>query len=112
MSHAPIPYSRQSVNEDDIRAVTDVLRSDFLTQGTQVPRFEAAFAACHGVAHAVAVSNATVALHLACLALGVGPGSRVWTSPNSFLASANCALYCGAKLDFVDIDPADRKSVV
>ena len=108
MSPAPIPYSRQSVNEDDIRAVTDVLRSDFLTQGTQVPRFEAAFAACHGVAHAVAVSNATVALHLACLALGVGPGSRVWTSPNSFLASANCALYCGAKVDFVDIDPATR----
>jgi len=108
MSNAPIPYSRQSVNEDDIRAVTEVLRSDFLTQGTQVPRFESAFAAIHGVAHAVAVSNATVALHLACLALGVGPGSRVWTSPNSFLASANCALYCGATVSFVDIDPTTR----
>jgi len=103
-----IPYSRQDITEADIAAVTAVLRSEFLTQGPAVPAFEAAFAARHQVPHAVAVSNATVALHLACLALGVGPGSRVWTSPNSFLASANCALYCGAAVDFVDIDPATR----
>ena len=108
MDSLAIPYSRQSVDEADIDAVVAVLRSDFLTQGAQVPRFEAAFAAAHGVAHAVAVCNATVALHLACLALGVKPGSRVWTSPNSFLASANCALYCGATVDFVDIDPLTR----
>ncbi|HSW04742.1 UDP-4-amino-4,6-dideoxy-N-acetyl-beta-L-altrosamine transaminase [Aquabacterium sp.] len=103
-----IPYSRQSITEGDIAAVTAVLRSEFLTQGAEVPRFEASFAALHRVAHAVAVSNATAGLHLACLALGVGPGSRVWTTPNSFLASANCALYCGATVDFVDIDPATR----
>jgi UDP-4-amino-4,6-dideoxy-N-acetyl-beta-L-altrosamine transaminase len=101
-----IPYSRQDVTEDDIAAVTAVLRSDMLTQGDEMPAFESAFAAAHGVAHAVAVSNATAALHLACLALGVGPGTRVWTSPNSFLASANCARYCGAEIDFVDIDAA------
>ncbi|MBP6899847.1 MAG: UDP-4-amino-4,6-dideoxy-N-acetyl-beta-L-altrosamine transaminase [Burkholderiaceae bacterium] len=103
-----IPYSRQDITEDDIAAVTAVLRSDFLTQGTEVPAFEADFARLHGVDHAVAVTNATAALHLACLALGVGPGTRVWTTPNSFLASANCALYCGAAIDFVDIDPATR----
>jgi UDP-4-amino-4,6-dideoxy-N-acetyl-beta-L-altrosamine transaminase len=103
-----IPYSRQGITEDDIAAVTAVLRSEFLTQGPAVPAFEAMFAAYHEVKHAVAVSNATAGLHLACLALGVGPGSRVWTSPNSFLASANCALYCGATVDFVDIDPATR----
>jgi UDP-4-amino-4,6-dideoxy-N-acetyl-beta-L-altrosamine transaminase len=103
-----IPYSRQSINEADIAAVAAVLRSDLLTQGTQVPAFEAAFAARHRVAHAVAVNSATSALHLACLALGVGPGSRVWTSPISFVASANCARYCGAHVDFVDIDPATR----
>jgi UDP-4-amino-4,6-dideoxy-N-acetyl-beta-L-altrosamine transaminase len=103
-----IPYSRQHITEDDIAAVTAVLRSEYLTQGPAVPAFEQAFAAYHHVKHAVAVSNATAGLHLACLALGVGPGSRVWTSPNSFLASANCALYCGARVDFVDIDPATR----
>ena len=103
-----IPYSRQEITEDDIAAVTAVLRSDFLTQGPQVPQFEAAFAARHDTPHAVAVSNATVGLHLACLALGIGPGARVWTSPNSFVASANCALYCGATVDFVDIDPLTR----
>lgn len=103
-----IPYSRQSIDEADMAAVTAVLRSDFLTQGSELPAFEAEFAAAHQVAHAVAMSNATVALHLACLALGVGSGSRVWTSPNSFLASANCALYCGATVDFVDIDPHTR----
>ena len=103
-----IPYSRQSITDADVAAVTAVLRSEFLTQGEQVPAFEAAFADRHQVKHAVAVSNATAALHLACLALGIGAGSRVWTSPNSFLASANCALYCGATIDFVDIDPATR----
>ena len=103
-----IPYSRQCITEDDIAAVSAVLRSEFLTQGPAVPAFEAMFAERHQVRHAVAVSNATVALHLACLALGAGPGTRVWTSPNSFLASANCALYCGAQIDFVDIDPSTR----
>jgi UDP-4-amino-4,6-dideoxy-N-acetyl-beta-L-altrosamine transaminase len=103
-----LPYSRQLVTEEDIAAVAEVLRSDFLTQGTVIPEFERAFAKAHDVPHAVAVSNATTALHLACLALGVGPGSRVWTSPNSFVASANCALYCGATVDFVDIDPRSR----
>jgi dTDP-4-amino-4,6-dideoxygalactose transaminase len=103
-----IPYSRQEITENDIAAVIAVLRSDFLTQGTQVPAFERAMAERHEVAHAVAMGNATQGLHLACLALGVGPGSRVWTSPNSFVASANCALYCGASVDFVDIDPKTR----
>ncbi|OYU75577.1 MAG: UDP-4-amino-4,6-dideoxy-N-acetyl-beta-L-altrosamine transaminase [Alphaproteobacteria bacterium PA3] len=96
------------MTDEDIAAVSAVLRSEYLTQGPALPAFEAAFAQRHQVAHAVAVSNATVGLHLACLALGVGPGDRVWTSPNSFLASANCALYCGATIDFVDIDPATR----
>ncbi len=103
-----LPYSRQEITEDDIAAVTAVLRSDLVTQGPVVQAFERGFAQAHGVGHAVAVSNATSALHLACLALGVGPGSRVWTSPISFVASANCALYCGATVDFVDIDPATR----
>jgi UDP-4-amino-4,6-dideoxy-N-acetyl-beta-L-altrosamine transaminase len=105
---APIPYSRQDVNEDDIAAVCRVLRSDFLTQGEVVPAFESAFAARHQVAHAVALTNATAALHIACLALGVGPGARVWTSPNSFVASANCALWCAATVDFVDIAAGSR----
>lgn len=109
MSLRPLPYSRQDISEADIEAVTAVLRSDFLTQGQELPAFEAEFAALHQVPHAIAVSNATAALHIACLALGVGPGSRVWTSPNSFLASANCALYCGATVDFVDIDAATRQ---
>ena len=104
----PIPYSCQTIAEADIAAVVAVLRSPFLTQGPEVPAFEAEFAAAHGVAHAVAVSNATAALHLGCLALGVGPESRVWTTPNSFLASANAARYCGATVDFVDIDPLTR----
>lgn len=103
-----IPYSRQQITEDDIAAVSAVLRSELITQGPVIPRFEQAFAARHAVAHAIAVSNATAALHLACLALGVGPETRVWTTPISFVASANCALYCGATLDFVDIDPATR----
>jgi UDP-4-amino-4,6-dideoxy-N-acetyl-beta-L-altrosamine transaminase len=101
----PIPYGRQDIDEHDIAAVVDVLRSDFLTQGPAVTAFESAVASYCGVDHAVAVNSATSALHLACLALGVGPGDRVWTAPNTFVASANCALYCGAEVDFVDIDP-------
>lgn len=100
-----IPYGRQDISEADIQAVVDILRSDFLTQGPAVPAFESAVAAHCGVQHAVAVNSATSALHLACLALGVGPGDWVWTSPITFVASANCALYCGAQVDFVDIDP-------
>jgi len=94
------------IDEDDIRAVVEVLRSDFLTQGPMVPRFEQGIAAYCGVPYVVAVNSATSALHLACLALDVGPGDTVWTSPNTFVASANCARYCGAGVDFVDIDPA------
>jgi UDP-4-amino-4,6-dideoxy-N-acetyl-beta-L-altrosamine transaminase len=103
-----IPYSCQNISDDDIAAVAAVLRSDYLTQGPAGPAFEAAFAQRHKVAHAIAVTNATAALHMGCLAFGVGPGSLVWTSPNSFIASANCALYCGADVDFVDIDPVTR----
>ena len=100
-----IPYGRQSISEADIQAVVDVLRSDFLTQGPVVPAFEQAVASyCHA-RHGVAASNATAALHIACLALGLGPGDALWTSPITFVASANCALYCGAQVDFVDIDP-------
>jgi UDP-4-amino-4,6-dideoxy-N-acetyl-beta-L-altrosamine transaminase len=101
-----IPYGRQTISDDDVRAVVAVLRSDFLTQGPVVPRFERAIADLCGVAHAVAVNSATSALHIACVALGVGSGDRVWTSPNTFVASANCARFCGAAVDFVDIDPA------
>lgn len=100
-----IPYGRQSISEDDIQAVVDVLRSDYLTQGPAVPAFESAVASYCKAKHAVAVNSATSALHIACLALGVGPGDIVWTSPITFVASANCALYCGAQVDFVDIDP-------
>ena len=99
-----IPYGRQDITQADIDAVTDVLHSDFLTQGPVVPRFEAAVAKRVGAAHAVAVNSATSALHIACLALDLGPGDLLWTSPNTFVASANCALYCGANVDFVDID--------
>jgi UDP-4-amino-4,6-dideoxy-N-acetyl-beta-L-altrosamine transaminase len=101
-----IPYGRQSITQADIDAVKAVLTSDFLTQGPQVPAFEAAIKGACNVEHAVAVNSATSALHIACLALGSGPGDAVWTSPNSFVASANCALYTGASVDFVDIDPA------
>ena len=100
-----IPYGRQHITEADIEAVVDVLRSDFLTQGPAVPAFERAVAAQVGVRHALAVSSATSALHIACLALGLGPGDRLWTVPNTFVASANCGRYCGAEVDFVDIDP-------
>jgi len=99
-----IPYGRQDISQSDIDAVVEVLRSDWLTQGPMVPRFEQAVADYAGASHAVAVNSATSALHIACLALGLGPGDRLWTSPNTFVASANCALYCGAKVDFVDID--------
>ena len=100
-----IPYGRQDINQADIDAVVAVLRSDFLTQGPAVPAFENAVASYCGVQHAVAVNSATSALHIACLALGVGKGDVVWTTPITFVASANCALYCGAIVDFVDIDP-------
>ncbi|MES2911981.1 MAG: UDP-4-amino-4,6-dideoxy-N-acetyl-beta-L-altrosamine transaminase [Pseudomonadota bacterium] len=100
-----MPYGRQDINQADIDAVTEVLRSDFLTQGPVVPMFEKAVADHCGAYRAVAVNSATSALHIACLALGVGPGDLVWTSPITFVASANCARYCGAEVDFVDIDP-------
>ncbi len=109
---ALIPYSCQDIGDEDIAAVVAVLRAPFLTQGPAVPKFEAQFAAMHGARHGVAVANATGALHIACLALGAGPGMRVWTSPNSFVASANCARYCGATVDFVDIDPRSRNMSV
>jgi UDP-4-amino-4,6-dideoxy-N-acetyl-beta-L-altrosamine transaminase len=100
-----IPYGRQDISEADIQAVVEVLRSDYLTQGPTVPAFEKCVSDyCH-VRFSVAVNSATSALHIACLSLGVGPGDTVWTSPVTFVASANCALYCGAKVDFVDIDP-------
>ncbi|MGX5659527.1 UDP-4-amino-4,6-dideoxy-N-acetyl-beta-L-altrosamine transaminase [Castellaniella ginsengisoli] len=100
-----IPYGRQDVTRADIDAVVDVLQSDFLTQGPRVPAFEQAIAAKVRAEYAVASNSATSALHLACLALGLGPGDLLWTSPITFVASANCALYCGAQVDFVDIDP-------
>lgn len=100
-----IPYGRQDISEDDIQSVMDVLRSDYLTQGPVVPAFENAVASYCDATHAVAVNSATSALHIACLSLGVGSGDWVWTSPITFVASANCALYCGARVDFVDIDP-------
>lgn len=100
-----IPYGRQDISQDDIQSVVDVLRSDCLTQGPVVPAFEKAVASYCGASHAIAVNSGTSALHIACLSLGVGPGDWVWTSPITFVASANCALYCGAQIDFVDIDP-------
>lgn len=100
-----IPYGRQDITQADIDAVVSVLRSDFLTQGPVVPAFEEAVASYCGTAHALAVNSATSALHIACLALGLGPGEWLWTSPITFVASANCGLYCGARVEFVDIDP-------
>ncbi len=100
-----IPYGRQDIRQEDIDAVVNVLQSDFLTQGPQVPLFEKAVAEKVGAKHGVAVNSATSALHVACLALGLSKGDWLWTSPITFVASANCALYCGAKVDFVDIDP-------
>jgi len=100
-----IPYGRQEITQQDIDAVVDVLKSDFLTQGPQVPLFEKAIKDAVNVEYVFAVNSATSALHIACLALGVGKGDVVWTTPITFVASANCALYCGADIDFVDIDP-------
>jgi UDP-4-amino-4,6-dideoxy-N-acetyl-beta-L-altrosamine transaminase len=100
-----IPYGRQDISQADIDAVVSVLQSDFLTQGPKVPAFEQAVASYCGTAHALAVNSATSALHIACLALDLGPGDWLWTTPNTFVASANCGLYCGAQVDFVDIDP-------
>ena len=100
-----LPYGRQTISEDDIRAVAEVLRSDFLTAGPLVDGSRQAFAEVVGARHAVAVSSATAALHLAVAATGLGPGDRLVTSPNTFLASANCAAYVGATPDFADIDP-------
>ena len=100
-----IPYGQQDISDADIEAVANVLRSDYLTQGKAVPAFESAISDYCAAQHAVAVNSATSALHIACLALGVGRGDVVWTSPITFVASANCALYCGAEVDFIDIDP-------
>lgn len=100
-----IPYGRQDITQEDIDTVVDVLRSDYLTQGPKVPEFEKSIQDYCGVAHAVAVNSATSALHVACLALNLGPGDEVWTSPITFVASANCARHCGANVGFVDIDP-------
>lgn len=101
-----IPYGRQDITQADIDAVVTVLQSDFLTQGPAVPRFERAVADHVGAGHALAMNSATSALHVACLALELGPGDVLWTTPITFVASANCALYCGASVDFVDIDPS------
>lgn len=100
-----IPYGKQDINQTDIDAVVDVLTSDFLTQGPKVPAFEQKVADHVGAKHALAVNSATSALHIACKALGLGVGDWLWTSPITFVASANCGLYCGAQVDFVDIDP-------
>jgi UDP-4-amino-4,6-dideoxy-N-acetyl-beta-L-altrosamine transaminase len=99
-----IPYGKQDINEEDINQVIDILKSDWLTQGPKVPEFENSITTYTGGRHAVAVTNGTSALHMACLALGLTKGDVLWTSPTTFVASANCALYCGAKVDFVDID--------
>jgi UDP-4-amino-4,6-dideoxy-N-acetyl-beta-L-altrosamine transaminase len=99
-----IPYGRQEITQEDIDSVVEVLGSDFLTQGPKVPEFEKSIQDYCGVAHSLAVNSATSALHIACLALDVGPGDEVWTSPITYVSSANCARYCGASVDFVDID--------
>ena len=100
-----IPYGKQDISKEDIAEVEKVLRSDFLTQGPTVPRFERAVADFVSARNGIASTSATAALHLACLALEIGPGDWLWTSANTFVASANCGLYCGAKVDFIDIDP-------
>ena len=101
-----IPYGRQDINQQDIDAVVEVLQSDFLTQGPMVPAFEKSIMAACNAKYAVAVNSATSALHIACLALDLSKGDWLWTTPNTFVASANCGLYCGAQVDFVDIDPS------
>ncbi len=100
-----IPYGKQEISQADIDSVLEVLQWDFLTQGPKVPEFESKVAEHVGAKHALAVNSATSALHIACLSLGLGPGDWLWTSPITFVASANCGLYCGAKVDFIDIDP-------
>lgn len=100
-----IPYGRQEITQADVEAVVAVLKSDFLTQGPQVPLFEKTVAEYCGAGHALATNSATSALHIACLALGLGHGDWLWTSPVTFVASANCGLYCGSRVDFVDVDP-------
>ncbi|WP_417271592.1 UDP-4-amino-4,6-dideoxy-N-acetyl-beta-L-altrosamine transaminase [Celeribacter sp.] len=105
MTNTFIPYGRQDITDEDVAAVVEVLQSDFLTQGPQVPAFEAAVAERVGAAHGVAMNSATSALHAACMALDLGQGDWLWTVPTTFVASANCGLYCGAQVDFVDIDP-------
>lgn len=102
-----IQYARQDIAQSDINAVVEALNSDFLTQGPIVPQFERALAQRVSVSHAVAANSGTSALHIACMAVGLGPGDSLWTVPNSFVASANCALLCGADIDFVDIEPAN-----
>ena len=109
---ALIPYGRQLIDEDDISAVIEVLRSDYLTQGKKIPQFESNFCELTRSSHAVAVNSATSALHIALLALGVGVGNSVWTVPNTFVATSNAVLYCGAKVDFVDIDPISKNMSV
>jgi len=99
-----IPYGRQDITKDDVDAVLEVLSSDFLTQGPQVPKFENAVAEYCGASYSIATNSATSALHLACLSFGLREGDWLWTTPITFVASANCGLYCGAKVDFVDID--------
>ena len=108
MSPKPIPYGKHFIDEQDIAAVVDVLNHRFLTQGSLVPEFEQKLTAYCGSDYAVSVNSGTSGLHIACLAAGVGSGDLVWTVPNSFVASANCARYCGAEVDFVDIDPGSR----
>ena len=100
-----IPYGKQEITFEDIEQIVKVLKSDFLTQGPMVPKFENKISEFTSAEYVTAVNSATSALHIACLALGVQEGDYVWTVPNTFVASANCALYCGAKVDFVDIDP-------
>ncbi len=100
-----IPYGKQDIDKSDIKSVIDILKSDFLTQGPQVPLFEKTVSDYCGSKFGIAANSATSALHIACLSLNLGEGDWLWTSPNTFVASANCGLYCGAKIDFVDIDP-------
>lgn len=107
-----ISYGRQSINQDDIEAVEHVIRHENLTQGKQVPAFEQALCDYTGSKHAIAVNSGTSGLHIACLAAGVGQGDIVYTTPNTFVASANCALYCSASVDFVDIDADTRQMSV
>lgn len=108
MSNTVIPYGRHQLDEDDIAGVVDVLQNGFITQGPKIPEFESALCSYSGAKYCTVTTNATSALHIALLALNIGPGDTVWTTPISFVASANCALYCGANIDFVDIDPITR----